>query len=692
MDATRQSRHVRLSRPLAALGALSCALTLTLGIGVPPRQVLAMTRAVLPVAAPARRASRIAAPATTTTIVAWGDNYRGELGTGDTFNRMTPTAVEGLIGVNAVAGGSQFSLALTADGRSWAWGNNDQAQLGMATTEACNDYRCSTKPLLQGLGGVTALSAGSANGMVLTSDGTVWAWGQNSAGQLGDGTTNDAVTPVQVQGLSNVAAIAEGGGFSLALERDGTVWSWGGNLDGELGLGQVGPNGGTDYSAHPHPARLTALGNVVAIAAGDSHALALTADGHVWAWGEGFRGALGLGGDPQSTTDNQPVPVPVPGLAGIKAIAAGSQTSLALATDGGVWAWGDNEDGEVGDGTTADRSSPRRVAGLSAIAAIAAGGHHDVALDANGSVWGWGEDGSGQVGVPATAACGDNGGCVTTPAQVPGVTGATAIAAGSYHTLAIVPGSAPTDTPTATPTPVPPTATSTATPTPIPPTPTYTATPVSLTATSTPTPIPPAPTTAPTATPIPPAPSSTPIPSSPPTVAPTLASTNTPPATHPSPTVTPGSPGRQPTATPPTATSRPHLPGGHCTQRVRAQVSISHGRIAATTAVTLRVSADPAARVAVDAALTRIVVVRVGHGRGHPPITRTLTLYRMTSRSTVDRQGHATIVLRLPYRSPRLLPATLTVTVRSGCATVTSRSSVVVQGAPRLPRAHGPKP
>ena len=455
MDATRQSRqsrHPRASRRLAAVGALSCALTLATGVGAPPRPALAMARTTAPDRASmsVRSAAHGAAAAPATTVLTWGDNSRGQLGTGDDSNRSAPTAVRGLKGVIAIAAGAESSLALSSQGSVWAWGDNDKADLGVPTSELCGSvvgavggkFRCSTTPTAQGLTGVTALAVASdsLNGMALKSDGTVWAWGQNNDGQVGDGTTNDAVTPVPVQGLSNVTAIAQGGGFSLALERDGTVWSWGSNDSGQLGIGQASADGGADLTAHPHPTRLAALGNIVAIAAGNAHALALTADGRVYAWGEAFQGALGLSA--ASATTNQPVPLQAPGLAGIKAIAAGNQTSLALATDGSVWAWGDDQHGEL-DRAMTDASSPQRVAGLSGITAIAAGGYHDVALDANGSVWGWGEDGSGQVGVPATSTCGDNGGCVTAPMHVPGVTGATAIAAGSYHTMALLHGTPP---------------------------------------------------------------------------------------------------------------------------------------------------------------------------------------------------------------------------------------------------------
>jgi alpha-tubulin suppressor-like RCC1 family protein len=189
----------------------------------------------------------------------------------------------------------------------------------------------------------------------------VWAWGNNQWGQLGDGTTTDRTTPVQVSGLSDVKAVDGGGLHSLALKNDGTVWAWGSNGNGQLGDGTD-----TDRTT---PVRVSGLSDVKAIAAGGSRSLALKNDGTVWDWG-----AL------TNTHCCSTTPVQVSSLSGVQAIAAGGFHSLALKNDGTLWAWGENGTGQLGDGTTTYRTTPVRVSSLSGVQAIAAGDNHGLAV------------------------------------------------------------------------------------------------------------------------------------------------------------------------------------------------------------------------------------------------------------------------------------------------------------------------
>ena len=172
--------------------------------------------------------------------------------------------------------------------------------------------------------------------VALKSNGTVWAWGANSNGQLGNNSTTDSHVPVQVTGLTGVTAVAEGNGNTVALKSDGTVWAWGANSNGQLGN-----NSTTDSHV---PVQVTGLtGIVTAVAAGYSDTLALKSDGTVWAWGSNSHGQLGN----NSTTDSH-VPVQVTGLTGVTAVAEGyATTTVALKSDGTVWAWGYNSEGEA---------------------------------------------------------------------------------------------------------------------------------------------------------------------------------------------------------------------------------------------------------------------------------------------------------------------------------------------------------
>jgi len=246
-----------------------------------------------------------------------------------------------------------------------------------------------------------------------------WTWGRNGYGQLGDGTTSNRNVRWQVLGLGEVVAIAGGGYHSLALMQDGTVWAWGRNEDGQLGDGTT-----TDRAS---PVQVTGLTGVVAIAAGAYHSLALMQNGTVRAWGRNGDSQLGDG-----TTTNRSTPVQVPGLTGVTAIASGGGNhNLALTQDGRVWAWGHNLWGQLGDGTTANRSAPVQTQSLTTVEAIATGGGHSLALRQNGTVWAWGANWYGQLGDGTTTYPRTN------PVQVQGLTQAIAIAGGGNHSLAL---------------------------------------------------------------------------------------------------------------------------------------------------------------------------------------------------------------------------------------------------------------
>jgi len=319
-----------------------------------------------------------------------------------------------------IAAGDIHSLALKSNGTVWAWGSNSNGQLGNNSTTDSN-----TPVQVSGLTGVTAIAAGGAHSLALKSDGTVWTWGLNYWGQLGNGGTTDCHTPVKVSdqtGLTGVTAIAAGSGHSVALKSDGTVWAWGENGSGQLG------NGGTANSSTP--VKVPGLTGVIAISAGNRHSLALKSNGEVWAWGCNDYGELGNGGTTSSST-----PVKVSdqtGLTGVTAIAAGTENSIALKNDGTVWAWGEYYSGQD-DGATI-LVAPMKVSVLTDVTAISAGGSHPTALKSDGTVWAWGWNGFGLLGD------GSNEEVRSAPVKVSdqtGLTDAIAISAGGNHSLAL---------------------------------------------------------------------------------------------------------------------------------------------------------------------------------------------------------------------------------------------------------------
>ncbi|MFG2914885.1 RCC1 domain-containing protein [Kitasatospora sp. NPDC048298] len=328
-------------------------------------------------------------------LKSWGNNRSGQLGDGTwTDLRTTATTVHGLTGTDVVkiaAGGfgaaTGHALALLTDRTVQSWGVNGSGQLGDGTVFSHN-----APGQVLDLADVTDIAAGGAHSLALLADGTVAAWGRNDHGQLGNGATADSGIPVRVEGLSRIVAVAAGLHHSLALREDGTVWSWGYNGNGQLGDGTSSSRG----SAAP----VAGLTGVSRIAAGAGHNLVLVgapgAGATVKAWGYNATGQLG-----DNTTINRftPVTTQATWTGGVTRIAAGCNHSMAVVdTDHRLKAWGQNTAGQLGDGTTVFRILPVTVPGLTGVRLVAAGREHTVVLSGSATVHSWGSNGSGQLG------------------------------------------------------------------------------------------------------------------------------------------------------------------------------------------------------------------------------------------------------------------------------------------------------
>jgi alpha-tubulin suppressor-like RCC1 family protein len=264
-----------------------------------------------------------------------------------------------------------------------------------------------------------AIAAGIFHTILAKADGSVWTWGGNYEGQIGDGTTTSRAEPVRITALSGVVDAAAGYYHSVALGSDGTVFAWGRNFFGQLGDGTTTQRLG--------PVEILDISGVTAVAAGEGSTYALKSDGTVWAWGHNNEGQLGDG-----TKTDRYSPVQVQGLTNVISIAAGEVHALALKSDGTVWAWGNNLFGTLGDGTTNPALSPVRATSLSGMTAIAANGYHSAAVKSDGTLWCWGSGLYGELGI------GDRPQIWPTPTPATGVAGASAVEAGSNHTVVLI--------------------------------------------------------------------------------------------------------------------------------------------------------------------------------------------------------------------------------------------------------------
>ena len=318
-------------------------------------------------------------------LVATGDNGHGQLGNNTTTSTNKLSPVLGLGQVTAYGAGASSAYAIQ-NGALYAWSYNSDGQLGIGTTNESH-----TPVPVSGLSnGVTAVTGGLRHCLALK-DGIVYAWGYNGTGELGNGAFDYALhaTPAPVTGLTGVVAIAAGDYHSLALQN-GAVYAWGWNNVGELG------NGGGMQSV---PVPVTGMTNgVTAIAAGSFFGMAIK-DGAVWGWGDNAYGQLGTG---SSTSYGQDSPVQATNLtSGVTAIAAGNSHGLAV-KNGVVYAWGRNYAGEVGNGGWSSIYVPLVVGGLPTnMVEVAAGYWSSFARSADGRLWAWGNGLSGQLGTGA---------------------------------------------------------------------------------------------------------------------------------------------------------------------------------------------------------------------------------------------------------------------------------------------------
>ena len=282
---------------------------------------------------------------------------------------LNARAVQALTGngssIAQVTLGNLHSAAITSDGSLWTWGNNASGELGDGTTTM------RTTPV-KVMDDVAQVSLGDQHSAAVKSDGSLWLWGENGRGQLGDGTTVGRHSPVKV--MDGVSQVSLGGFHSAAIRSDGSLMTWGYNTVGQLG-------NGTEELHVATPVKV--MDGVSQVSLGNLHSAAIKSDGSLWAWGEDAFGEIGNGAAPGSSA-------PVRILENVAQVSLAGKHSAAVTADGSLWSWGDNSHGEVGDGTTVGRISPVKI--MDGVSWASLGRTHSAAVKSDGSLWTWGEN------------------------------------------------------------------------------------------------------------------------------------------------------------------------------------------------------------------------------------------------------------------------------------------------------------
>ena len=316
----------------------------------------------------------------------WGINLNGQLADNTVITRSYPIqSVSGGVNWKQVAGGYSSSCGIKTDGTLWTWGNNTSGKLGDNTTTN------KSSPVQTVTGGTTwsQVSCGKAHTAAVKTDGTLWAWGNNAFGKLGDSTTTNKSSPVQtIAAGNNWKQVSCGSLHTAAIKTDGTLWSWGYNYYGRLGDNTI-----NDTSS---PVQTVTGGTIwSSVACGYYHTAAIKTDGTLWVWGNNDFGQLG-----NNTVVPKSSPIQIGMQKNWSKIACGYYNTAAIKTDGTLWIWGINSEGQLGDNTKTHRSSPvQTIAGGNNWKQVADGlALHTQAIKNDGTLWVWGKNSYGRLG------------------------------------------------------------------------------------------------------------------------------------------------------------------------------------------------------------------------------------------------------------------------------------------------------
>jgi alpha-tubulin suppressor-like RCC1 family protein len=317
-------------------------------------------------------------------LFSWGQNNSGQLGQNDRVARSSPVQVGALTDWSLVAAGSSFSSAIKTNGTLWSWGNNGYGRLGLDDTT----YRSS--PVQVGsLTNWSKVSGGNFFCAAIKTDGTLWSWGVNNQGQLGQNiaTAIFRSSPVQVGALTDWAQVSAGSSLCAAIKTNGTLWSWGINESG--GLGQ-----NISYNINrSSPVQIGALTDWSQVSTGSYFCAAIKTNGTLWSWGRNNSGRLGI-----NDVYNRSSPVQVGALTNWAQVSAGQNFCVAVKTNGTLWSWGSGANGQLGQNSLTDFLSPVQVGALTDWSQVSSGFQFCAAIKTTGSIWSWGRNYRGQLG------------------------------------------------------------------------------------------------------------------------------------------------------------------------------------------------------------------------------------------------------------------------------------------------------
>jgi len=322
-------------------------------------------------------------------LYSWGGNEHGQVGDGSTVSRSSPVQVGALTDWVEASSGQYFSVAIRSTGTMWSWGQNTGGKLGLNLHPT---YGKRSSPVQIGSLSVwSKVSAQRAGGCAaVRTTGSLWTWGDNQSGKLGLNDTANRSSPVQVGTLTNWKQPAMGGDQCFAIKTDGTLWAWGSNNSGQLGLNI---DAGYYSINRSSPVQVGALTNWAQVSSGAACAAAVKTDGTLWSWGQNNNGQLG-----QNNTTNRSSPVQVGALTTWKQVSMSGSFCVAVRTNGTIWAWGLNNSGQLADGGGYSRSSPTQIGALTDWAYASAGNTHCMAIKTNRTLWAWGAGGDGKLG------------------------------------------------------------------------------------------------------------------------------------------------------------------------------------------------------------------------------------------------------------------------------------------------------